>query len=150
MNDGVETLESLAAALSQRFGIAGTADAADLPSEPGAYLLLLTLPGEVPLDITAVRGRSLPSDHYLYAGSARGPGGLRARLARHLRREKKPHWHIDRLTVTAERIRAFPFPGAQECTLVETLLESGCYHHPLPGFGSSDCRTCASNLLAPT
>jgi Uri superfamily endonuclease len=46
-------------------------------------------------------GRSsiiLPAGRYLYCGSAKGPGGLKARLSRHMRRGKSVRWHIDRLT----------------------------------------------------
>jgi histidyl-tRNA synthetase len=53
-----------------------TADAA--PSAPGAYILqvdiaenvLVTIAGQSPTELTAGR--------YLYCGSAKGPGGLRA------------------------------------------------------------------------
>ncbi len=34
---------------------------------------------------------------YIYFGSAFGPGGLAARVDRHLRRHKTRHWHIDHL-----------------------------------------------------
>ncbi|MDD9906167.1 MAG: DUF123 domain-containing protein [Rhodospirillaceae bacterium] len=192
MRDDGQRFEAVAAALTRRFGVAGTADATGLSADPGAYLLLIDLAADRVLDIAAFKDHRVTPGHYLYAGSANGPGGLRARLARHLRRDKKPHWHVDRLTVAAERMLAFPFPAPAEthapvsprppsrgpgctglrsgtgprikvrgdtkgesidaiteCTLVETLLESGLYHHPLPGFGSSDCRTCMSHLLAP-
>ena len=39
---------------------------------------------------------------YVYAGSARGPGGIRARVRRHLRPDKTPHWHIDQVTAYAK------------------------------------------------
>lgn len=149
MRKKAENTAGLAAELSKRFGVAGHADASELPSAPGAYLLLLELRSGTTLDLAGFRGAYVPAGRYLYAGSARGPGGLRARIARHLRRTKKPHWHTDRLTKAAETVLAFPIPGGRECTLVQTLLDSGKYRHPLPGFGSSDCRTCASHLLAP-
>jgi Uri superfamily endonuclease len=40
----------------------------------------------------------LSAGRYFYCGSAKGPGGLRGRLARHMRRGKPVHWHIDQLT----------------------------------------------------
>ena len=149
MRDTGQRFETVAAALTRHFGVAGTADTTVLSAKPGAYLLLIDLAADSVLDIAAFKDRRVTPGHYLYAGSANGPGGLRARLARHLRRDKKPHWHIDRLTVAAAQVAAFPITGARECALVETLLESGLYYHPLPGFGSSDCRTCMSHLLAP-
>ena len=41
---------------------------------------------------------TLAAGQYAYVGSAHGPGGLRARVGRHLRAEKPLHWHIDYLT----------------------------------------------------
>jgi len=112
-------------------------------------LLLLDIAGPVSLSFSSFAGLILPAGHYVYAGSAYGTGGLKARLSRHLRRGKKPHWHIDHLTAKAEAITAFAVAGGNECALVRSLLESGQYRQPLPGFGSSDCRTCISHLLAP-
>lgn len=125
-------------------------NANDLAAEPGAYALLLQLNVSVPLTIRTFSCRTVPAGCYAYLGSARGPGGLRARIARHLRGDKKPHWHIDRLTAAATEIHVYPVPGGNECALVCTLMEAGCFRHPIPGFGSSDCRTCTSHLLTPT
>lgn len=115
-------------------------------SRAGAYLLLITL--DAPLEF-ALRGRAaaLPAGTYAYAGSARGPGGIAARVARHMRKEKKPHWHIDALTVAAAEITALAFPGGSECALVNQLVASGRADVPLAGFGSSDCRSCEAHLV---
>ena len=130
--------------------------AATLPATPGTYLLLLRLDAPLPLR-GRFTGETLPSGHYAYAGSARGPGGLRARLWRHLRREKAIRWHIDQLTTRAMALAALPFPdddflkghGARltECALAAALLRAGSFAIPLPGFGSSDCPTCPAHLL---
>lgn len=125
----------------------GVTDAARLPADAGAYTILIELAAPVSLDIAAFAGRTMPVGLYVYAGSARGPGGLRARVARHLRRGKAPHWHVDRLTEAATSLHAFALPGGSECALVRRLVQTGRYSTPLPGFGSSDCRTCASHLL---
>ena len=122
MRDTGQRFEAVPAALTRRFGVAGTAV---LSADPGAYPLLIDLAADSVLDIAAFKDRRVTPGHYLYAGSANGRGGLRARLARHLRRDKKPHWHIDRLTVAAAQVAAFPITGARECALIETLLESG-------------------------
>ncbi len=149
MPEQIVTLATAAAALSRHLGISGAADVSAVAAEPGAYLLLLELSGPIRPAIAAFSATELPPGPYVYAGSARGPGGLKARLARHLRRQKKRHWHIDHLTGEASSMLAFAVPGGNECALVRSLLESGRYHQPLPGFGSSDCRTCTSHLLAP-
>jgi Uri superfamily endonuclease len=117
-----------------------------LPAESGAYLLLLGLGDEVEIARAGIR-EILPPGWYLYAGSAYGPGGIAARVARHFRRDKPRHWHIDALTGAAA-LHALSFPGGRECDLVARLRAQPDFRAPVPGFGSSDCRTCESHLLA--
>ncbi len=133
--------------LAQRFGVNVATSADGVTREPGAYLILLNTAHTITLPITTLAATEIPKGHYIYAGSARGPGGLRARIARHLRRGKRRHWHIDHLTENADTLAAFPIPGSNECALVQTLVMCPQYHHPLPGFGSSDCPRCVSHLL---
>lgn len=116
--------------------------ALDAPVSPGAYVLWLRL--DAPLTATAgkIVARLEPGD-YLYCGSARGPGGLRARLARHMRRDKRAHWHVDQLTLAGNVLGAFIDEGGDECALNAAL---GGFPIPLPGFGSSDCPRCAAHL----
>ena len=118
--------------------------AATLPATTGAYLLivrlrdplLLTLPGRPQITLSAGR--------YLYSGSARGPGGVRARVGRHMRRDKRQRWHIDRLTSAGRVIGCWVFPDGDECALIARLAALPV---PVPGFGSSDCPRCRSHLL---
>jgi len=112
-----------------------TADS--LPREPGAYTLLIMLVRET---------AEFAPGRYAYLGSARGPGGIRARCARHLRKDKALRWHVDRLTV-AGHVAALPVPEGDECALTATLLAHGATV-PVPGFGSSDCRSCSAHLVA--
>lgn len=104
---------------------------------------------DVPLHL-AVRGRlrDFTPGWYAYAGSANGPGGLRARLARHFRRDKAPHWHVDPLAMAAGELAAVAVPGGNECAIAAVLTGSGSFAHVHEGFGSSDCRICRSHLLA--
>ncbi|ARN81646.1 GIY-YIG nuclease family protein [Methylocystis bryophila] len=112
------------------------------PKEAGAYALLISLPA--PLAVKAGSNRaSLAAGFYLYCGSARGPGGLAARVARHMRREKRAHWHVDQITCAGEVLGAFVFPGGDECAINVALADLPT---PLDGFGSSDCRRCRSHL----
>jgi len=116
------------------------------PAWKGAYLLILRLDGPIRYDRQA-------SDHifepgwYGYAGSAYGPGGIGARLRRHFRRDKKPHWHIDDLTGLASGMAAAAIRNGSECAMVARLTGSAGFRSSLDGFGSSDCRTCSSHLL---
>lgn len=133
--------------IASRIGVKATSTANAITTAPGAYLILIQLTDSVSLPIPTLPINELPAGHYLYAGSARGPGGLRARIGRHLRRGKRLHWHVDHLTETAMSLLAFPIPDRDECMLVRSLRDSGYYHPPAPGFGSSDCRNCTSHLL---
>jgi histidyl-tRNA synthetase len=122
------------------------ASAVDAPATPGAYALALRL--GAPLDVRIGKNSAtLPAGDYLYCGSARGFGGLRARLARHMRPQKRAHWHIDQLTAVANMLGAFVEEQGDECALNAAL---GALSIPLPipiaGFGSSDCRRCAAHL----
>lgn len=119
----------------------------EIPATGGAYLLLLRLdrPAELPPRFDP---RCLGEGSYVYVGSARGPGGLRARCARHLHNARTCHWQIDWLLAgTADR-RIMAFPGWRECELLTQLLRIEGASVPLPGFGSTDCRRCPSHLLA--
>ncbi len=109
----------------------------DLPKLPGAYALLITLAKET---------AGFAPGRYAYLGSARGPGGIRARCARHLRKDKVLRWHVDRLTVAAD-VAALAVIDGGECNLTEQLLANGA-QAPVPGFGSSDCRSCPAHLVA--
>lgn len=112
---------------------------------PGAYLLEIELDRSLAVTIRGA-ALTLPAGRYAYAGSARGPGGIAARVARHMSRDKRPHWHIDQLTLATSKISALALPGGSECELVRSLLDRGA-RVPIPGFGSSDCRTCPAHLL---
>ena len=126
----------------------GVTDPTALPAVPGGYLLLVRLPTALPLEVPRLPAATLPAGWYVYAGSARGPGGIRARAGRHLRRGKRPHWHIDYLIEASTASWAFAVPHGQECALVRGLLARPAFDTALAGFGSSDCRRCANHLLA--
>ncbi|MDH5748921.1 MAG: GIY-YIG nuclease family protein [Rhodospirillales bacterium] len=117
-------------------------DVVEIPSAPGAYGLILTL-----VKPLRFKGHLLAAATYLYAGSARGPGGLRARIGRHLKEDKKIHWHVDRLTDVARVGAVYALVGGDECEIVETALKIKGVSAPVPGFGSSDCRICPAHLL---
>ena len=54
-------------------------------AEPGTYALLLRLDKQERITVGKLGTFDFPVGYYLYVGSALGPGGLRARLARHRR-----------------------------------------------------------------
>jgi Uri superfamily endonuclease len=85
---------------------------------------------------------------YIYVGSAFGPGGLRARVSRHLRRNKKIHWHIDYLRQELPVLAVWYAEGdtTLEHTWAKAIGACNLASMPVPGFGASDCR-CASHLF---
>ncbi|MGJ0396847.1 MAG: GIY-YIG nuclease family protein [Methylocystis sp.] len=115
---------------------------ADVSAAPGAYVLWLRLGAPLSVKAGKVAATLEPGD-YLYCGSAKGPGGLRARLARHMRKDKRAHWHVDQLTLAGEFLGAFVVEGGDECALNAALADLPI---PIAGFGSSDCRRCAAHL----
>jgi histidyl-tRNA synthetase len=119
-------------------------DVLDAPAEPGAYALLVVLDAPT-LARAGRRSAVLAPGRYLYCGSGKGPGGLRARLGRHMRRGKTQRRHIDQLTEAGRVLGAWVAPGGDECALVAAF---GDLPAPLEGFGSSDCPRCRSHLLA--
>lgn len=122
-------------------------DADAISGAKGSYLLAILI--AEPLDVTPGRAGPVRLDPgwFIYCGSAAGPGGLRARLRRHFRSDKKPHWHVDRLTVAAAEMAAFALAGGNECELVASLLADPHFETAVPGFGNTDCRRCESHLL---
>ena len=120
-------------------------DAGRLPAGSGAYVLLIELKAEVTINLPRRRETVLAAGRYLDCGSAKGPGGIKARVARHMRRDKIVRWHVDQLTTAGQVVGTWVFPGGTECALVQCLTGLS---FPFGGFGSSDCRTCPSHLLA--
>jgi Uri superfamily endonuclease len=85
---------------------------------------------------------------YVYFGGAYGPGGLAARLGRHLRGGGRRHWHVDHLRAEAEVLGAAVWPGGGECAWRAAVQDTGGAGVPWPRFGSSDCRRCPAHLLS--
>jgi Uri superfamily endonuclease len=114
----------------------------------GVYTLLLSLPAPQTLPIGRLGAFRFPAGYYLYVGSALGPGGLSARLARHCRAEKKRHWHIDHLRAAArlEGAWALTTDRRAECRWAAAAQVLPGANLPAPRFGASDCR-CPAHLF---
>jgi Uri superfamily endonuclease len=116
----------------------------------GTYILVLDAMKSLELTVGCLGTFNLPAGRYAYVGSARGPGGLHARLARHLGAEKRRRWHIDYLTEALPAIYVYAKQNEerQECAWVRCLLSLPDISVPVPRFGSSDCREgCPAHLL---
>ena len=116
--------------------------------ERGTYALVLHLGHREEMAIGKLGTFVFPAGYYLYLGSALGPGGLEARLARHRRREKRPRWHIDYLLQRAAPVEVWSVASGErlECLWARAARELPGARIPVPGFGSSDCR-CPSHLV---
>ncbi len=122
-----------------------------IPRRPGVYALLLRVDGEAVVTVGALGRLRLRRGFYVYIGSARGPGGLAARVGRHLSEEKRVRWHIDYiLAAPAVRVEAVVYAESRgpECVLTRSLEERG-FTHPAKRLGASDCKAgCKSHFLA--
>ena len=108
----------------------------------GSYILLAELATGKDIFTGKLGCVSFPKAAYAYVGS--DMNGLRARLVRHLREEKKLHWHIDYFLreTEIEEIILCQAEERVECSLAQALAGE---FQSIPGFGSSDCK-CQSHL----
>jgi Uri superfamily endonuclease len=115
-------------------------------SSPGAYVLVVHLPAPTTVHAGGQGPIALDEGHFLYCGSAQA--GLMPRLARHMRSDKKRHWHIDFLTCEGRAIGALAFEGGKEteCQLAAALSRVPGIEPVGHGFGASDCK-CPTHLF---
>lgn len=117
------------------------------PAEKGEYILTLELKRRAKVDYLSYKNFRLERGFYYYFGSARGPGGLAARVSRHLKKDAVIHWHIDKLKARARVADICLLPGTEknECRLAAYFGKmSGS--QIIPKFGCSDCG-CPSHLV---
>lgn len=112
----------------------------------GSYVLLLRLKKRRCLTVGKLGAFEFPRGYYLYFGSAQG--GLEGRIQRHLRADKKRHWHVDFLADVAPIVEASWVAGTErlECEWARTAVDLPDARVPAPGFGSSDC-SCRTHLV---
>ncbi len=119
-----------------------------IPDERGTYALILSSM----LNQSVIVGRlgvlDVSPGTYVYIGSAFGPSGLPARVARHARTVKRKRWHIDYLTDATRLIETWYAVGSkkQEHAWAKALARLTGASVPMRGFGSSDCR-CEGHLF---
>jgi Uri superfamily endonuclease len=107
----------------------------------GVYLVLLELERRT-LISTGAREWELEPGMYIYVGSAMT--SLSERVGRHLKLEKKKHWHIDYLREESRVLAALLLPsdGRMEEELSRFVSK---YGEGVKGFGAGDCKV-ESNL----
>ena len=118
-----------------------------LPAETGTYILVLRNQTTASIRIGRAGMLAIQPGYYLYVGSARGPGGIRARLGRHLRGTGKQRWHIDYLRAAAKPASVWVATGSDniEHHWAAALQTLPGLVQPMQGFGSSDC-ACYAHL----
>jgi sugar fermentation stimulation protein A len=112
----------------------------------GVYNLVIYLKGERRIQVGRLGCFWFPAGYYVYTGSALN--GLEARIARHLRKEKRKWWHVDYLLEWAEvaEVRRVPTRERKECALNRKVAGLTGARVVAPGFGASDC-TCETHLF---
>ena len=116
----------------------------------GTYALVIALDRSQDISIGR-RGRfHFPAGFYVYVGSALGPGGVAARVARHLRPEKRLYWHIDYLLgskgARVVQVRTVESVVRLECKWARQAMRWIGARVVVPRFGASDCR-CGTHLI---
>lgn len=121
----------------------------DIPRIKGSYCLIYQLHETISTQIGKLGKFDFQPGFYFYFGSAKGPGGLRARINRHLSVQRKKFWHIDYLKTYLTPLGFFYSDQIdKECEWAQVLKKSEKIEIPVIKFGSSDCKNkCGSHLF---
>lgn len=119
-----------------------------LPKQGGIYVFIGVCRRAAWVDIASLGRLWVATGCYSYIGSAHGPGGIRARVGRHLRCSARRHWHIDFLRPLLHPVGVWYATAGreQEHVWAAALTAGRGVETPAPGFGASDC-ACASHLF---
>jgi len=109
----------------------------------GSYILIAELKDDLSISIGKKGKIKFYKGYYIYIGSA--VNGLEKRIQRHLRDDKKMHWHIDYLLKYAIIRDVFYKESRykEECDIAKGLDKNLI---SIKGFGCSDCK-CESHLF---
>ena len=109
----------------------------------GSYILLIELKKDGYIHFDKKHKTFFKKGFYIYVGSALN--GLEQRIQRHLRSNKKKHWHIDYLLQSAKITEVFykESNDREECKIARTLNKK---LKTIPDFGCSDCK-CKTHLF---
>ena len=109
----------------------------------GSYILLIELKHDRDIQIGSIGKISFKKGFYAYIGSALN--SLEQRIERHVRVDKKLHWHIDFFLEHARVFEVFYKKSSdrKECYIANIFNEKLQY---IPDFGCSDCK-CKSHLF---
>lgn len=90
---------------------------------------------------------NVSAGYWIYVGSAFGPGGLRSRLAHHLKLSQCPHWHLDYIKSALQPMAVWATTDRvkREHTWAAVFCGLKGASRPIAGFGATDC-SCRSHL----
>jgi Uri superfamily endonuclease len=116
-------------------------------ASPGTYALVLHCQRNAATQVGRWGRLDLKKGCYIYVGSAFGPGGVRARVTRHCRRDKPSRWHIDYLREFVTPLGAWYSYAPQQLEHRWAQCLGGLHGlASIPKFGCSDCR-CEAHLF---
>ncbi len=122
----------------------------EIPCNKGYYILLIKVNKNIKMKVGSLGLTRFKEGYYIYIGSAHGPGGLRARIRRHLKKIKNPYWHIDYLLMDKDVfIEAIWYFLAKESPFdLESLISKNLNNllDFIKGFGCSDKPSDLSHL----
>ena len=109
--------------------------------DPGTYALILQSNSNETIQVGRWGQVNLQPGYYIYIGSAFGPGGVQARVSRHLRNDKQMHWHIDYLRDHVTPVEVWVSYAADHLEHEwATVLFEMTEMTQILGFGCSDCK----------
>jgi Uri superfamily endonuclease len=118
----------------------------------GAYVLIIDLLENLTINLKSLGTLPFEKGTWIYIGSAMGQGStsLENRIARHFRKEKTIHWHIDHLLNSDSKIRYSIWSESYEtveCDIAKSIEQMENIFPGPKGFGASDCkRKCFTHL----
>jgi len=120
----------------------------DINSQPGTYALVFYSPAIFSVEVGRLGVLDFKKGYYVYVGSAFGPGGISARLNRHLRIKKKKHWHLDYIRQYLKPADVWYSYDTQslEHLWAEIISKNNKCTSSIKKFGCSDCK-CESHLF---
>lgn len=109
----------------------------------GSYVLLIKITRDQKIQIGKLGNLFFKKGFYVYTGSALN--NIEKRIQRHLKKDKKFHWHVDYLLDKSEIVNAYYKQSntSEECKIAKIFSEKMKW---MPDFGCSDCN-CKSHLF---
>jgi Uri superfamily endonuclease len=115
--------------------------------ERGTYALILRCRTQAQIRVGRRGLLDVRTGYYVYVGSAFGPGGVKARVSRHVREKTAKHWHIDFLRDVAAPVAVWCSYGSRDLEHHWARVLCGLPGAvQVPGFGCTDC-ACETHLF---